>query len=111
MDKPSEASAYIAVLLAFIGVSDLTAASLDEIPALEYWLANVPIRLAFLFVVTGYAYTFKEGGVFGPVEGSGGSGGVGELLQNGFIFTWGFFELSMWFWVRKYCTGHRRAFC
>jgi hypothetical protein len=96
MDKPSEASAFIAVLLAFLGIADLTGASLEELAALEYWLANVPARLAFLFSITAYAYTFKEGGIFGPTTATG---GTGELLQNGLVFTWGFFELAAWFWV------------
>ena len=38
MDTPSEASAFIAVLLVFLGLADLTAASLPALPALEYWL-------------------------------------------------------------------------
>lgn len=68
--------------------------------AIEYWLANVPVRLTFLFVVTAYAYLFKVGGTFGPaVEGLG---GVGELLQNSLVFSWGFFEMVMWFWVSSH---------
>lgn len=93
MDKPSEASAFIAVLLAFFGLSDLTAASLDDLPALEYWLANVPVRLAVLFAVTAYSYLFKEGGMLGETLSAG------RFLCNSWVFAFGFMELMMWFWV------------
>lgn len=93
MDKSSEASAFIAVLLAFFGLSDLTAASLDDLPALEYWLANVPVRLAVLFAVTAYSYLFKEDGMLGETQGAG------RFLCNSFVFSWGFMELMIWFWV------------
>lgn len=93
MDKPSEASAFIAILLAFFGLSDLTAASLDALPALEYWLANVPVRLSVLFAVTAYSYLFKDDGMLGP------AGGPGRYLCNALVFTWGFMELMVWFWV------------
>lgn len=56
LDKPSEASAFAGVLLALLGIADLTAASLEELVALQYWLSNVPVRLTFLFGLTGYVY-------------------------------------------------------
>lgn len=102
MDKSSEASAFIAVLLAFFGLSDLTAASLDDLPALEYWLANVPVRLAVLFAVTAYSYLFKEDGMLGEAQGAG------RFLCNSFVFAWGFLELMIWFWVSMICLGLRR---
>lgn len=97
MDKPSEATAFIAVILAFLGVADLTAANMNENTALEYWLSNVPVRLTFLFGLTGYVYLFKEDGVFG--SGSAATIGIGEPLQNSLVFSFGFFEIAMWFWV------------
>jgi hypothetical protein len=97
MDKPSEASAFIAVILALLGISDLTAANLNEETAIQYWLANVPVRLIFLFVITGYIYLFKEGGLFGTASATRAS--IGEPLQNSLVFTWAFFELAAWFWV------------
>jgi hypothetical protein len=93
MDKPSEASAFIAVLLTFFGLSDLTAASLDALPALEYWLANVPVRLAVLFGVTAYSWLFAEGGYLGPTLGAG------KHLCNSWVFTFAFLELMIWYWV------------
>lgn len=102
MDKPTDASAFLAVILAFLGISDLTAANLDEEVSIQYWLASVPVRITFLFILTGYVYLFKEGGVFGP--GFGKNAGIGEPLQNSLVFTWGFFELAAWFWVSAGCT-------
>jgi hypothetical protein len=93
MDKPSEASAFIAVLLTFFGLSDLTAASLEALPALEYWLANVPVRLTVLFGVTAYSWLFAEGGYLGPTLGAG------RHLCNSWVFTFAFLELMIWYWV------------
>lgn len=93
MDKSSEASAFIAVILTFFGLSDLTAASLDALPALEYWLNNVPVRLTVLFGVTAYSYLFKEDGYLGPTLG------VGRHLCNSWVFTFAFMELMVWYWV------------
>jgi hypothetical protein len=93
MDSPSEASAYIAVLLVFLGLSDLTAASLPALPALEYWLGNVPVRLTVLFALTAYSYLCKEGGMLGAATG------VGANLCNSWVFSWAFMELMVWYWV------------
>lgn len=99
MDKPSEASAFIAVILALLGISDLTAASMNEEVAIQYWLANVPVRLAFFFITTAYVYLFKEGGVLGSRSSK--QAGIGEPLQNGLVFAFGFMEIAAWFWVRS----------
>jgi hypothetical protein len=93
MDSPSEASAFIAVLLVFLGLSDLTAASLPALPALEYWLGNVPVRLTVLFGLTAYSYLCKEGGMLGAATG------VGANLCNSWVFSWAFMELMVWYWV------------
>lgn len=104
MDKTSEASAFIAVLLTFFGLSDLTAASLDALPALEYWLANVPVRLTVLFGVTAYSWLFSEGGYLGPTLGAG------RHLCNSWVFTFAFMELMIWYWVsRVTILGHNRS--
>ncbi|KXS95557.1 hypothetical protein AC578_5253 [Pseudocercospora eumusae] len=108
LDKPSEASAFIAILLAFIGLADLTAASMHEEAALYYWTSNVPVRLAFLFGLSGYVYLFKEDGVFG--SSSAASAGIGEPLQNSLVFTFGFFEIAMWFWIFTSLRDERRQF-
>lgn len=93
MDKPSEASAFIAVLLTFFGLADLTAASLDALPAIEYWTANIPVRLTVLFGLTAYSWLFAEGGYLGPTLSAG------RHLCNSWVFSFAFLELMIWYWV------------
>lgn len=101
LDKPNDASAFIAVLLVFVGLADLTAASLNEEIALEYWLSNVPMRLLFLFGLGGYVYLFKEDGLLGTRSIR--QDGAGELLKNSLVFSWAFMETVTWFWVSRTC--------
>jgi hypothetical protein len=98
LDKPNDASAFIAVILAFLGIADLTGASLTEEVALEYWLSNVPVRLLFLFGLTGYVYLFKDDGIFGS-NSILRKTGPGDLIRNSLVFTWAFMETAAWFWV------------
>lgn len=100
LDKPNEASAFIAVILAFLGVADLTAASMDEHISLEYWLSNAPVRLVFLFALTGYVYLFKDDGLFGS-NSLLRRATPGDLLRNSLVFGWAFIETAAWFWVSK----------
>jgi hypothetical protein len=92
-------TAFVAVLFAFIGINDLTAASLPEEVFDGYWGAQTPVRLVFLFALTGYTFLFKEGGLFGGAKGAGYSATPGSYLKNSVVFSWGFIELSMWFWI------------
>ena len=101
MDTRSESSAFIAVLLTVLALSDFTAASLDRDVSLQYWLANVPVRLAFLFALTGSIFLFKDDGVFGGGRAPGAHrDSPGASLRNSLVFTWGFVETAAWFWVR-----------
>ncbi len=68
---------------------------------MEYWGTQAPVRLTFLFALTGYTYTFKEGGMFAPRTADY-KMSAGASLNNSVIFAWGFFELVAWFWV---CLG------
>ncbi|KAK5173583.1 uncharacterized protein LTR77_002264 [Saxophila tyrrhenica] len=106
LDKPNEASAFIAILFAFIGLADLTAASLNEEIAIEYWLSNVPVRLLFLFGLTGYVYLFKEDGLLGSSAIR--QEGAGELIRNSMVFTWAFVETAAWFWIFTSLRDERR---
>lgn len=100
--------AFIAILFAFIGVNDLTAAGLPEEVFDEYWGAQAPVRLVFLFGLTGYTFLFKEGGIFGGASGIAYSKGPGSYLKNSVVFSWGFIELSMWFWIYVTLREERR---
>jgi len=97
-NKPSAATAFIAILFAFVGLSDLTALSLHEDVFDQFWGLQAPVRLLFLFGLTAYTYIFKEGGMFAP-RGMDFRMSAGAHLNNSFVFTFGFMEVSAWFWV------------
>lgn len=65
------------------------------------------MRLLFFFALTFYAYAFKPGGVavLGTEFGAKGKDIVGggrpgwDDLKNSLVFSWGFLEMMVWFWV------------
>lgn len=75
-----------------LGLSDLTASGLPEGPFSEYWSGQAGVRVAFFFGVTGLS--FLLGPSSGGVRGSGWDG-----LKNRIVFSWGFLEMMVWFWV------------
>jgi hypothetical protein len=101
--------ALLALILTLLALSDLTACSLPDEHSRVYWGTQVPVRLLFLFFLTGYTYMFKEDGM---MDFSGGGGryraGAGEGLKNAVVFTFGFVELSVWFWVFITLRDERR---
>jgi hypothetical protein len=107
-NKPSAATAFLAVLFAFIGLTDLTALSLHEDVFDQFWGLQAPVRLLFLFGLTAYSYIFKEGGMFAP-RGMEYRMSAGASLNNSFIFTWGFIEVFAWFWVFTTLREERSA--
>lgn len=96
------------MLFAFIGISDLTAASLPDEVFDAYWGAQTPVRLVFLFALTGYTFLFKEGGVFNGAKGIGYASSPSSYIKNSVVFSWGFIELSMWFWIFVTLREERR---
>ncbi|KAK5155333.1 hypothetical protein LTR04_005834 [Oleoguttula sp. CCFEE 6159] len=104
---PTPATGFLAVVLALLGLSDFTAVSLPDEIARIYWAAQVPVRLLFLFVVTGYTYAFKPDGMLAKA-GVGYKAGMGEGLKNRLVFTWGFLEVAAWFWVFISLRDERR---
>lgn len=36
--------------------------------------------------------------------------GPGDLLKNGMVFSWGFVEIVMWFWIYMNVREERKAF-
>jgi Increased loss of mitochondrial DNA protein 1 len=87
-ETPSEPTSFLAVLFAFLGVSDLVAASSNEEIAIFYWGNQAPIRLMFFFALTAFSY----------VANASGSAGLAGL-KNNVVFTWGFIETVTWFWI------------
>lgn len=60
-----------------------------------FWGTQAPIRLTFLFALTGYSYAFR------PASALATKGQKAGLLNNSVVFTWGFLELATWFWVSR----------
>ncbi|KAF2034681.1 hypothetical protein EK21DRAFT_56173 [Setomelanomma holmii] len=104
---PSASISFLAVLFAFIGLSDLTAVSMNEELSDEYWGAQTPVRLLFLFALTAYTYMFKKGGMLAPRSGDY-LMDAGTTLSNSVVFTWGFLEMAAWFWVFVTLREERR---
>ncbi|KAH7072910.1 increased loss of mitochondrial DNA protein 1 [Paraphoma chrysanthemicola] len=104
---PSASISFVAVLFAFIGFSDLTAVSMNEEISDEYWGAQTPVRLLFLFVLTAYTYTFKKGGMMAPRSAEY-TMDAGTTLNNSIVFTWGFLEMAAWFWIFVTLREERR---
>jgi hypothetical protein len=96
---PSASIAFLAILFAFIGLSDLTAVSMSEELSDEYWGLQTPVRLLFLFTLTAYTYVAKEGGMMAPRSNDYMMGSGNTSLHNSLVFTWGFVEMAAWFWV------------
>jgi len=76
---------------------------MSEELALLYWSSQTPVRLLFLFVLTGYTYAFKPGGIAAS-SGWNYQKNVGDHLKNNLVFTFGFVEVVTWFWVRSMLT-------
>ena len=92
--SPSPPLALLSTALALLGVADLTAITLPEEVFSYYWSSQAPVRLLFFFLLTGYSYAFEPGGALAMGKRPGWDG-----LNNSVIFTWGFLEMLLWFWV------------
>lgn len=82
---------------------------MTEFLALEYWGSQVPVRLLFFFLITGYTYLSKPGGLLGQPAGRAYKAGPAGTLKNGMVFTWGFVEVVMWFWIYMNVREERRV--
>lgn len=92
--KPSPPLAFLSASLTLLGIADLAAVTLPEEIFSYYWSSQAPIRLLFFFVLTGYSYAFQPGGALAMRKRLGWDG-----LNNSVLFTWGFVEMLLWFWV------------
>ncbi|KZF24610.1 hypothetical protein L228DRAFT_259806 [Xylona heveae TC161] len=101
---PSASTAVIGLLLAFIGLTDLSSTGLPEDMANYFWSSQAPIRLLFFFGITGYAYLFSQWSNVAADDDdvdlvNDASGAAGENAKNSVVFAWGFFELVVWFYI------------
>ena len=95
-----------AIFLTLLAISDLTASALPEEISTLYWSSLAPIRLVFFFGLTGWAYLGKSGleDDFSVPDQSPltvASVGIREMMCNSFVFSWGFLEMLIWFWVEQ----------
>ncbi|KAL1304877.1 hypothetical protein AAFC00_003800 [Neodothiora populina] len=111
-NKPTEATALCALVLIFLSVSDLLAASLPTRSALEYWTTVTPVRLLLLFLMTAYIYLTSSSSsladsAFGSLKSTR---WPGDAIKNNLCFTMGFVESMTWFWIYNLLRDERRDF-
>ncbi|KAH6623763.1 increased loss of mitochondrial DNA protein 1 [Chaetomium tenue] len=59
-ETPSPALGFLAVILAFLGITDLVTLSLpDEICLVHYWGMQAPLRLTLTFLLSTYSFFFS----------------------------------------------------
>lgn len=110
--KPTEATALIALILAFLAISDLLAASLPTRSALEYWTTVAPARLLVLFILTAYIYLTASSSSLadGAFRALRGGQWPGDTIKNSLCFTIGFTESMTWFWIFNLLRDERNDF-
>ncbi|TGJ83029.1 hypothetical protein E0Z10_g5742 [Xylaria hypoxylon] len=105
---PSPTSSFLAVILFFVGVSDLTTLSMpEEIWLVHYWGAQAPIRIVVFGCLTLFTYLTAPStsssmsarlsphhypAAYGTASGS-------EGLRNRVFFAFTFLEFISWFWA------------
>ncbi|KAL8655696.1 MAG: hypothetical protein Q9210_000718 [Variospora velana] len=92
----SPSTTFAALILALLGLIDLTGCSLPEEIGSLYWGSQAPIRCSFFFALSAYAYAFNPGG---PIRGVSNKAGPWDNLHNSIVFTWSFLEMTYWFWI------------
>ncbi|KYK56100.1 uncharacterized protein DCS_08066 [Drechmeria coniospora] len=128
-DAQSPALAFLATLLAFLGLSDLVSLSMpEELGSLYYWGTQAPLRSFFSMLLVFYTYFFSPSSplytssIFDsranlrvhPSDGSSSTSAFastsasstyrpsawgGEALKNRVFFTFVFLEMITWFWI------------
>lgn len=111
-DVPSPALAFLAVIIAGWGFSDLITLSLpEEVCLVHYWGTQAPLRVLISMVTLFYSFFFSASSPF-----YGGSGGgstriskarlyeyeatsIGDHLKNRVLFSFMFIETVSWFWL------------
>ncbi|CAK7231418.1 hypothetical protein SCUCBS95973_007910 [Sporothrix curviconia] len=96
-DAPSPALAFLGVVLATVGISDLVSLSLpEEVCMVHYWGTQAPVRV--LLAVAAVLYSF-----FGPSPARPKdvrrAAYMGGTLQNRVFFAYMFTEAISWCWL------------
>ncbi|KAI4120090.1 MAG: hypothetical protein LQ345_000046 [Seirophora villosa] len=86
---------FSALLLALLGLIDLTGCSLPEEIGSLYWGSQAPIRSAFFFTLSAYTFAFKPA----DLSAEKASSSPWDTLHNSVVFTWSFLEMIYWFWI------------
>ncbi|KAI8950513.1 increased loss of mitochondrial DNA protein 1 [Xylaria longipes] len=97
---PSPTSSFLAVILFFVGLSDLITLSMpEEIWLIHYWGAQAPARIVVFGCLTLFTYLASpptsphlHPAGYGTASGS-------EGLCNRVFFAFTFLEFISWFWV------------
>lgn len=111
-DVPTPALAFLAVILAGWGFSDLITLSMpEEVCLVHYWGMQAPLRVLISMATLFYSFFFSASS---PLYGgsstrkarhvmyeyeSGRLGSVGDGLKNRVFFTFMFIETVSWFWL------------
>lgn len=130
-ETQSPALAFLAVILAIMGISDLVTLSLPEdISLVHHWSAQAPLRLTLSLFAVFYTFFTSAASPFyhsAPVSLAGSSsprlthpsahvqpagyrpsGWGGDMLKNRVFFTFMFVEMVSWFWVWVTLREERR---
>ncbi|OAA34778.1 Increased loss of mitochondrial DNA protein 1 [Metarhizium rileyi] len=108
-DTQSHPLSFLAVVLAFLGLSDLLSLGMpEELGSLYYWGTQAPLRASLSMGLTFYTYAFGPssplyGGAAHRTRGGNASYSAaswgGDGLKNRIFFTFVFIEMIAWFWV------------
>ncbi|KOS20859.1 hypothetical protein ESCO_004543 [Escovopsis weberi] len=111
-DAPSPQLAFLAVVLASFGLSDLFSLTMpEEFTALYYWGTQAPLRFFLSMLLVFYTYTFGPSSpLFGsspprsgshplPSSSSSFSSSSTDGLKNRVLFSFAFIEMLAWFWT------------
>ncbi|KAK4462604.1 increased loss of mitochondrial DNA protein 1 [Cladorrhinum samala] len=114
-ESQSPALAFLSVVLAFLGITDLVTLSLpDEVSLLHHWTMQAPLRTLISLCLSSYSFLFSPSSPFfnSDPHSSGSflshpqtaphyqpSGWGGDALKNRVFFTFAFVETISWFWI------------
>ncbi|KAK3321952.1 increased loss of mitochondrial DNA protein 1 [Apodospora peruviana] len=121
-ETQSPANAFLGIILAIFGVSDLVTLSRDEFDVIEHWGIQAPLRLLITFFLTLYTFFFsassplyasKERMMAHPSAHHANpnyvpAGWGGDALKNRVFFTFMFVETVSWLWVWVTLQEERR---